>query len=275
MRVLVCFVGQLRATRVTYESLMKHLIGPLNADVMLHISWCKSKQELRKTDPLAKIAKYISKIDDTGRDFNKELDRICAERGIQSNWRKAEAIKDNWLGGLNGRKGGNLYAVHKRYLLKEEIHKVIHDYDWFVITRTDFMWLSDHPNVFSNGCDKVYIPTGQDWGGINDRHIVCHRNYILQYLSLLDTLLFKTDELLDICQKNGINMLNSERFLAIHLMMHNIAIARFPSVSFLTGDDEGNDAWAKDEYDPVTRFRYKQKDELDLAISNSRYFAQS
>lgn len=264
MRTLVCFFGEIRATHTTFESIKTNLLAPLNADVFM----CVSSQEptCHETDPLLRAAKRYAMVDDQNIDYAAEFDRISG--GM--NWRSSTCIPGAWLQGLNDNKkyGGNVHALYKRFVLREMIKDVIDDYDWFVVTRPDLMWLGHHPPVEKMHPDAIHIPDGEDWGGFNDRHMVCSRRTVMRSICPLDTL-FRDADLLVKAMANNPFGLNSEVFLRIHLQRQQVPVGRFLNMAFLTMDDRSPQGWSDPHYHDYYKVYYKFRTELESAVRNS------
>ena len=45
-------------------------------------------------------------------------------------------------------------------------------YDWLVVTRSDFLWRVPHPRVEVLSDRRIYVLDGEEYGGVEDRHIV-------------------------------------------------------------------------------------------------------
>lgn len=264
-RVLVCYFGQARSTKAAVESQRRHVIQPLNADVLL----CMSKIE--HGDPIMGLGSCrIDVMDDSDLDMEVVLDDASARVGVpKDGWRMAErAIGDNWLGGLHGRRGAGMFIMHNKRRLLETLHRLelTDKYDWFVITRSDLLWLADHPNPCRAHWESsnVYVPTGEDYGGLNDRHIVCSAQNLETCLDLLSSLVKNAT---DIAKDH--NALNFERFYKLCLDRQNVGICRFLAVAFLTGDAHTPTRWQRTLYDAKSKLWYKYKTEMDLAIKNA------
>lgn len=268
MKTLVCFFGEIRATHTTFKSIKMNLIDPLEADVMM----CISTQDPDKlaTDPLVKIAKHVTVVDDKNINYGDEFDKISMSCGQDKNWRKSLCIGGGWMQGLNDDKGygGNVHAMYKKYILGHMIKKVIDEYDWFIITRPDLMWLGPHPHVRHMNPRAVFIPSGEDWGGYNDRHMVCSKETILKCVCTLNTVIFNSNMLVWLLIPKY-PTLNSEIFLRIHLQSNQIPVGRFPNLAFLTMDKSSPRGWSDPHYHDFYQVYYKFRTELDSAVQNS------
>src|SRR5205807_4608975 len=95
-------------------------------------------------------------------------------------------IKNQYLlGGIPGVTG--LLIFYRWFLLKNLIdYNLLDKYDFFIITRSDYMYQLPHPHIelFSN--DSIYIPNGEHYDGITDRHVVLPKKVIVQYLNILN-----------------------------------------------------------------------------------------
>lgn len=269
MKTLLCFVGKLQSTHLTIESIKTNLIQPLDADVLLCVCSDKPPQQVRAENELAKIAKYLFIYNDDNIGMSDTFDNMCSSKLVVPSWRSLLYVKDTWLGCLDDRPGTNAKLMFNKTVLLEEIEKIQKDnpYDWFIVTRTDLMWVGKHPSLMNMDPSKVYIPTGLDRDGYNDTHFVCSPQHVSHCLGALNVFLEHTQVLLDIFEKASVNNLNAEMFFKLILVMYHIPVSRFPSVAFRTNDDERRKLYTN--YDPTLKYHYMDRDEMMHALNNA------
>jgi hypothetical protein len=184
MKMLVCIIGNLRGGDRPVASLKKHILDPFHADLALCIGSCEDH-------PYKQIAKYVWEFDEP-EDWSAIWDEVGTD------WRKIERdLHSGTWGGIGEAKGSGAVIFAFRYMLKRYLqeNELLSDYDTFVITRSDHIYVNDKMPI-SPG---VHVPTGQDHGGITDRHMVVDASRVIQVLSILE---YINDELPVIGDKN-------------------------------------------------------------------------
>ena len=86
---------------------------------------------------------------------------------------------------------------------------------------------------FQNDPGHVYIPRGEDYGGITDRHLVVHKANILKALNILPPLLHNPQRYRPFFQQQRHQ--NSEMFIQLRLEEEGLLVNRFPRTMFLAG----------------------------------------
>jgi len=108
-------------------------------------------------------------------------------------------------------------------------------YDVVVWSRLEMVWVAPHPLLQDFGSDcGAWIPLGEDYGGVNDRHAVLQRDvadvFFARWDILYDGRIMKVHPCLS---RGAICAMNNERCLAVLLRHYNVSVCRFPSASFL------------------------------------------
>ncbi len=212
-RVLVAIFGSLRGGPSAWHSLQQHVLRPNNADLALMIG--EPPPDASST-LLAKLAKFVWTVPEPP-SWEGVLDNIsfalldpaapatprpkgvAAQRGMRT-WRELawQRRKDGLWGGTRVRneslKGSGAIVSAMRWHLKAKLlqHGLLAHYDWFVITRADHYYACEH-QVRALDPRFVWVPEGEDYGGINDRHHICARGDVLRCLSILDSVLEQPD----------------------------------------------------------------------------------
>lgn len=55
-------------------------------------------------------------------------------------------------------------------------------YTWVISTRPDLLWIGPHASLAFLQPSTCHVPSGEDYGGLNDRHVVCPRPLADVYL---------------------------------------------------------------------------------------------
>ena len=246
MKTLVCFYGLDRATNVAFPYFEPNVVEHLgDVDILTSLS-------SRHADPdefLPARSRYAQTADEPD-DYRPLLGTHYKDRSA-----------GNWV----------THGVHI-YYHKMRVRELVLDrdlwtkYDWFVIARTDMLWLAPHVD-FREFPPCAMIPEGEDWGGVNDRHFVCHRDHVIQALSQWDVVTDDDHPLWRVLLQH--RELNTEQCLALYLDHHRIPVRRFQSAGFLTGTPTSYTGWAGIKHDPLHSFHYKYKSEYERALRNA------
>lgn len=190
-KTLVILIGNSRGTHVAWDSLRRNLLKPFNADLALVFGKGEPSNVLYET---AKYTKLVDEYDDWG----DVVDEIIQKESIAPyDWRNkliiprlkgtglwGGVVKDNVM--LKG-SGAIIFAF--RYFVKEMIeeHDLLNKYDRFIITRSDYYYEFEHLTDLS--LDNIWIPSGEEYGGITDRHIVVSNKHVIDSLLVLPWIL--------------------------------------------------------------------------------------
>jgi hypothetical protein len=111
--------------------------------------------------------------------------------------------------------------------------KLLKKYDRFVVTRSDHYYLCEH-NLTALDPSMVWVPEGEDYGGITDRHVVAPAEKILQVLDILPPLLRHPSEFLKFLgdMYNETKNTNAEKLLLRRWHMQGIIGETFPRMMF-------------------------------------------
>lgn len=189
MKTLVILIGNSRGTDVAWKSLLNHVLDPLEADLALVFG------SNEKTNILYERAKYIKLVDEYD-DWGTAIDYIMDQSNIQPFDWKSTLIRDK----TNGLWGGILFDNNKlagsgaiifilRYFVIQLIneHNLLDKYDRFIVSRSDHYYMfTDYLNYDNN---LIWIPKGEDYGGITDRHIICSKKHIIDILNIFPWIL--------------------------------------------------------------------------------------
>src|SRR5262249_28653897 len=83
--------------------------------------------------------------------------------------------------------GSAAILIFFRWLLLFHLKKddILAKYDRFIVTRSDFVWKCPHPPVEYMNENLIWVPQGEGYGGITDRHAVLSATTVEDYLNLV------------------------------------------------------------------------------------------
>lgn len=167
---LVILAGSPRGGEATWNSLYKYVIDYLDADLAI---CCSNKWDTNIS--LFKKAKYIwtfEEMDDYS-DYYKN--------NFSGNWREYFDLgvdEDGVETGLYS--SGSIHFVFKDFIRKNYLDLVT-NYKNIIYTRFDQYYVDYHPKITT---DQIYIPEGEDYFGICDRHAAFPSKYTNQFLNI-------------------------------------------------------------------------------------------
>jgi hypothetical protein len=220
--VLVCLLCSTRAQDLTFPSFKRQVLDELNADLALAIT---IDEKYDYANPFWQHAKYrwtAPDYEDYGEGFDIAQQWLCQQKNIPApNWRSMLRLQGIWAGKIRSpdpRPSASSVQPFCRWLLLRGLQRdgILDRYDRFVISRSDFMWLCPHPPLSILDCSAIWVPDGEHWGGLNDRHLVASRADIENCLNGLEDILLDPDRLYDEMVIRRPSW-NNERFFAHHL----------------------------------------------------------
>jgi hypothetical protein len=183
--------------------------------------------------------------------WEEELDSFSTDGG---KWRELAHMYPSFLGGTGygNSVGSGAIIMYWREVLRKsiEVSDAI-NYQWYIITRSDFFWKVSHPPVDMLDERHIYLLDGELYGGFSDRHIIFHRRNLEKILSFA-TPIFQTahDLALEIPQANFENMGPEVYLLFIARKLGLEPSLKFiPYLGFTIRRAETATRWAEGEYD--------------------------
>lgn len=190
VRTLVILIGNLRCGELAWKSLYDNLLDyPKNSgdgatmDKALAIG---DTDFAYQNASLFQRSRYYWKFEEYGDDWSAALDTI------DPRWKTTVAplIHDSSLvlGGVQyGHwQGSGAISFWIRWFLSERLKEdnVIGQYDRFVITRSDHFYMCPH-DLSKLSLEYLWVPKGQDFGGVTDRHLIVPSEHVLTALNIL------------------------------------------------------------------------------------------
>ncbi len=264
-KTLVIITGNVRGSSLAHESLERHLLKPCQADLFL----C-TQTPCDRSSYLYKLATYIEEYPPAD-DWRLVMDEVSRELFGELRWRKYKpTLLDECLVGKYDRFdkwtgiGSGFLTLYVRYHALKWLEKtgVLAHYDSFVISRSDFYYVADHPSISSLLAKNVHvaIPFAKaDHGGICDRHAVVDRMGLQAYLGALEVFL-------EFHPEYG-PYSNIEAVLAASLFkVHRLKPRRYLSPSYtVRSDSDGALTWSRGQRRDVNGLWIKQEDEYKEA----------
>ena len=217
--VIVCVIGTVRGGPDAWNSLIKHVLKPLGADLALFTA--KTKKTI-----LHEVSKFDWSFEDP--DWTAEMSRVCSECGLEEDAWHVTATRTSYEGMFGGvmlqgqllkGKGAIIMIIRDLLLCKLPILK---KYDKIIITRSDHMYFFDHPQ-FTDA--NIEIPLGNDdWWGYSERHNVIDNSIIETYLCILKWWMQNLDFVETSIKKHH----NPEQLLALYVKTLSFSVHRPP-----------------------------------------------
>lgn len=251
--MLVVLLAETRAWELTWADFRANVLDALGADLAL----CVGATEREDTSsPPYQQASYIWSLDEPT-DWGDVFEEAAGNR----EWETLLEIDDHLFGGIESdawpQAGSGAIVLFFRYFLKQSLTRagVIDDYDWFVITRSDFMWPVPHPSASLLDPAHLYALDGEQYGGISDRHIVVPRRHISSYLDAVTPMLTEPHalkaRLMRLQDAERWPYINPERFLAAGMMHAGLwpLVRYLPYVPYAVRAEGAHTRWSEGVYD--------------------------
>lgn len=215
---LVIMIGSPRGGEKTWQTAYKNLIEPHNADLAI----CFGQTDTRVSS-LYSNSKYVWEIKEYS-NWREYYEQYC----FGGFWEKSLSLgKHNGLfGGIDNYagSGGIIFAI--RHFILKNYRNILEQYETIVLTRSDHYYIyADDPNKDKS---KVWIPEGEDWGGVTDRHITFNSQNITEVLGVVDFI--NSEEGYNILKKE--NRSNPEGVLEAMYRYKKLPIARYKRNQF-------------------------------------------
>jgi hypothetical protein len=274
-KVLVCVLASTRAHQVTFPSFKRQVLDELNGDLALALL---IDEKYDYANPFWQHAKYrwtAPIFSDIGDAFDLAQRWLCQQHKVEApNWRSMLRLKGMWQGGIRSpdpQPGVSSILPFCRWLLLNGLQQdeILDRYDRFVITRSDFVWSCPHPPLSILDRDAIWLPDGEDWGGLNDRHFVVSRANVVNCLNMIEDIVLRPIQLYEE-MKNQPKDWNDEQFLACHFGSKGLLqkVKRFPYVMYTARPaNDDSPTWSWGRYEPAVGHYVKYEKEFFAARS--------
>ena len=140
-----------------------------------------------------------------------------------------------------------------------------------MITRSDFFWLCPHPPLSILDRNAIWLPDGEDYGGLNDRHMVVSRAQVINCLNGIEEILLHPNQFCEALEKEPDHrMRNDELVLAHHFERTGLSkrVKRFPYVMYTAREiSDESPTWSRGRYEPSVGHYIKYEKEFRSACS--------
>jgi hypothetical protein len=265
MKTLVVVLGQPRAHELTFDLFKKNVIEHLRAD----LCFCGDGTETE--NPFITEAKYKFTIiqPETSLDlFEEAYQEITRDSGKKTiHWSNyLKMTHQTFFLGAKKEQAKTSFTIYYRWFLLKKLRETgaLEEYDRFVITRSDYIWPFKHVSLDILSPVNVWVPDGESYGGITDRHAVLSRYNIEEYLNIFNMMVIQAEtyisEILDIVTPLGIN---TEKMVSFHLSRQGIGIVKvFPYNMFTVRSQDGPTAWSVGYYNEKLGYCIKYRSEF-------------
>lgn len=267
-KTLVILIGELRGGELTWATIHKHVLDVNQADLALIMD----ANNNATSSSLVRRAKYIWTAPAKYTDWADAMEVIPNK---PPDWRHrvfSNITHPNFIalgGAAKRRRGSGAIIFMLRYFCRLYIQQLglQHRYERFIITRSDHYFCSPH-DIAQLDADKIWVPRGQNFRGLSDRHAVVPARYVLQALDILSPILQHTERYLDVLRRKSFN---TEQLLKLRwheegLMDH---VARFERNMFLAADSVHQNGWKKISQKNATKFGVYFKYKLEFTAAKA------
>jgi hypothetical protein len=186
---LVVVWGDIRSSEQAWETLYKHVLDRHSADLALIVQR-PPKDGNRIKPSLYTRAKYAWEYHDYGNRWDLAIDLIGPNteswNGTNITWRDVANRSDIALGGyVDMPRGSGAIIYTLRWFAQKVLEPILPHYDRFIFTRIDHLYFCPDPPLDNLKKGYIWVPSGADWGGVSDRHVVCDRDDVMRVLNVL------------------------------------------------------------------------------------------
>lgn len=170
---LIILTGTPRGGIQSWKSLIRHVKEPLNCDLALLYG-----DKFEMPDYLLSEAKFNWKFKEpkNWRDFY--IENFTSTNAINL---LIQGKEFGMAGGIDNYSGsGAIVSGFKIIIFNNYLNEVL-KYKYIIHSRFDQFYIDNHPKLQS---DKIWIPKGEDYYGICDRHAIFPTKYAKQYFGI-------------------------------------------------------------------------------------------
>lgn len=268
-RTLVVVLCETRGWEITADSFFAHLLAPLRANLAL----CVGRTAHEGLNPLYEVASHVWTTDEP-ENWAEAYEQAVGNR----EWEALLDFNPQFLAPISHPRwgppessvpgSGAVVFYFRRFLARcLERPEVRNSYDWFVITRSDFMWPRPHPPLSLLDGRHLYALDGERYSGVSDRHHVVPYTLLSRYLAVPDPI-FSTPRQLQIDLRRRLGRraseLNPERFWALRL--HDLGLLDrlryLPYLPYTVRGVRGTSRWTQGTWDAAAGYFVKYPYEL-------------
>lgn len=269
-KVAICLVGEPRGIKSCIDSFYKFIADPLEATIFYSFNRATPEDEQKVSLINKRVA--FGELKEKP-DLRKALVPDSLYNKLQ---REDFYVQSNWVGTINGNTGGVCYRHVDFKRMAEIISDKVQDFDYFVVTRTDFRYLFPifdfsilkyHDIVKHKGFDNE-PKTGMNW-----EFVICRAETVLQYLN--SPFVFMNDEglqdlLIGEFSRRPRNNESMQKVIAEFYEWHS---AEMEINGFISADSfDERSTWGHVDQCGQTGMFFKYRDMYCTAIENEKKF---
>jgi len=272
-KTLVIIASETREYQLTFDRFKHYVLDELNADLAICVAINRRENQ---NNPFYLAAKYIWQYEEPD-DWGDAFDCASEHEEVENNWRILKCVKDQWLGGIKGKQaqeGSAGILLFFRWLTKTKLleENLVNKYDRFIYTRSDYFYETPHIPLELLSKDKIWIPDGEDYGGVTDRYMACNALNIIPALSIADPMIKAPQDLIKTMSFS--NHWNLEKFIKFSFEKTGLwnQVQRFPFTMYSVRSKEGHTSWEKGEFDQGLGYYVKYPNEYSSALISKSVF---
>ena len=231
-KYLIILSGSPRGGQKTWESLVQKVKNPLSADLALSYG-----------DKFT-LPKYLKDNCDYDWMFSEEDNwKKYFEKELNNDWEEffLKGKKYGMAGGIDNNTGSGAIVSGLKNILYRNHLETIKQYKYIIHSRFDQFYIHEHEE-FSG--DKIWIPEGEDYFGICDRHAVFPSKYAEKFFNIC--------EYIDNYKSFGSlpEKITPESVLLYNLKINNLEkkIVRYPRTQFTVSNKNDETRWRVAKY---------------------------
>lgn len=261
MKTLTIIMGDLRGGSQTWNSFKKHLIDYLDSDLALIF---ENSQNIDKNllFNLARFKWTVPYKNNWDEYFLSEYSENIIKNFLIGS-------KTSFAGGIKNNPGSGARLFGFRDILYKNYLDIIESYEQIILTRSDFFYVDNHPKL-PNDC--IWIPEGEDYGGIQDGLNIFPSKHSKKILSICESL-----------EKNKFNLIemrtvSPETVLKEHYINTGLIkiVKRYPRVQFSVATKNDTTNWSKAHYNTffMSSLRIKYPSQFMNIYKNNKNFSK-
>ena len=272
--VLVILIGQARGSEYAWKSMLRHLVKPYKAHLATFFTDASSQTLLQQH---AQFTWSTPEVADWGVHFDQAA-QLCKDKNDEhsglTDWRSLCDVKNQWLGGIAncGHPGSSGILLSFRWLVAQKLLSLnlLKQYDYFVLSRADFLYLCDHIPFAELDPLQGHVPFGEEYGGYTDRHLVGSPEMFYGMINITQQLVCETAHFEEVVRRDHpwANLESIQRRVWENL---TIPIQQYNRSFFAVKLPDDPTKWAQgSQHEAVSKFDgllVKYQGELDQAMA--------
>jgi len=269
MRFLTIVLAETRGHEVTFGSFKRNVLDPLDSDLALCVGDNIRENVNNEFYQLAKFKWILPEPNDFG-DYLKSY-IIVNYPNLLNEYTRLFNLKNQFLGGIKEslHPGSAGILICFRDFLRNKLveNNLLLEYDYFIITRSDFIHTVPHPSRDFFTENSLHFPLGEGYGfegrlGITDRHVICSSRYVLDVLDIWGTIFSDFEENLVTLKRH--EFWNLEKIIFWHLEKKGLVqlIRYLPYTYYSVRLDNVTTTWTHGQWHNKYKYYIKYRTEF-------------